>query len=317
MSLAAFSGKLVGLAVRLSRRVLGKLWWTAPLCIYVIFQIVSSVSQMYQKWEESSRVEGIFAQAEEALDAGQYRKTIQLTQHVDRADPDRAQALLRQAKQTLIAKEGPPLLRRAQEALKNATFNEAIKLTDELNSIGAFPKKSEAIRVEAKRRGRIKNAPNLLHQAQKELADKRYDSALAQAQLIPKKAAEYSQAQRVIRVVERYKRREAQERERQRLREAKERNRRIRLQQIQARKSFARIYENEMLEKYIDMKVRTRGPNHDILYLEWILIGRPYVHNFINNAEMMAGLKIAGFKKIIFTDGSEFDRQTWTYDIFR
>ena len=140
MSLAAFSGKLVGLAVRLSRRVLGKLWWTAPLFIYVIFQIVSSVSQIYQKWEESSRVEGIFAQAEEALDAGQYRKTIQLTQHVDRADPDRAQALLRQAKQTLIAKEGPPLLRRAQEALKNETFNEAIKLTDELNSIVRFPR---------------------------------------------------------------------------------------------------------------------------------------------------------------------------------
>ena len=165
------------------------------------------------------------------------------------------------------------------------------------------------------KRERINNSPNFLRNARAQLDAKQYMLALNAARLIPKEAAEYAGAQKIISVAEIGFRAEAPARERKRLWEAKEQQKKRELARFEVRKRIARLLEVEMLEKYIDMKITTRGRKRETLHLEWLGISRPYVHNFINDDNTMAGFRIAGFKKIIFTDGSEYERKTWTYTI--
>lgn len=76
------------------------------------------------------------------------------------------------------------------------------------------------------------------------------------------------------------------------------------------RQAFIHILENNMLDQGHDFYLSLHGQNEDELQVKYVLMSRPFVHNFTRkykeNMRVMAEL---GFTKIVFTDGYD---ETWT-----
>ena len=66
--------------------------------------------------------------------------------------------------------------------------------------------------------------------------------------------------------------------------------------------------EDRYLKAGQDFTIRTRGKNATTLYIRWVLIGRPFVYNAINDQNIMGQWRLLGFKTVIFTDGYD---HTW------
>ena len=77
---------------------------------------------------------------------------------------------------------------------------------------------------------------------------------------------------------------------------------------ISARKSYAAEMEDKYLRAGQDFTIRAQGKNSTILYIRWVLIGRPFVYNAINDRSIMGQWRLLGFKTVIFTDGYD---HTW------
>lgn len=67
------------------------------------------------------------------------------------------------------------------------------------------------------------------------------------------------------------------------------------------RKAYAENFEHEMLMKGYDYHVSVQGKENTILVIKYILIGRPFVTQFMNNSKMISNLKSLGFKKVILS----------------
>jgi hypothetical protein len=96
-------------------------------------------------------------------------------------------------------------------------------------------------------------------------------------------------------------------------REVDRRNKEIeRLSTIAAREVFAKQLERTYLDKGLDVYVSLEGPEKTTLTLKFVLFSRPLVHQFANDANAIAALRKAGFKKVRLTDGYH---QAWTLDL--
>jgi hypothetical protein len=101
-----------------------------------------------------------------------------------------------------------------------------------------------------------------------------------------------------------------QEQEEYRVRQEKERVERQeykeKVERLAAgRKAFAKGFETLMLDKGQDYLVWTSGPEDTTLTIKWVLINRPFVHNFMKG-DALPQLRNLGFKVLIFTDGMDF-----------
>lgn len=79
-----------------------------------------------------------------------------------------------------------------------------------------------------------------------------------------------------------------------------------------ARKAFAKGYEQDMLNKGLDVYASTHGKDHTTFKIKYILTNRPLVHKLINDENFTGTLKGMGFKKIIMTDGYN---DTWSANL--
>jgi zinc ribbon protein len=69
------------------------------------------------------------------------------------------------------------------------------------------------------------------------------------------------------------------------------------------RQKFAEDYENNMLQKGVDMHASTLGSEARTLRLQYVLISRPLAYQLSNDQDIMRNLQSLGFRKVIMTDG--------------
>jgi hypothetical protein len=81
---------------------------------------------------------------------------------------------------------------------------------------------------------------------------------------------------------------------------------------LEQRKSYAATLEDTYLRKGQDFKIRTEGKDATTLRIQWVLIGRPFVYNAINDRELMLRWKLMGFRTVVFSDGYN---NTWRQQI--
>lgn len=72
---------------------------------------------------------------------------------------------------------------------------------------------------------------------------------------------------------------------------------------LEERKSYAANLEDAYLRKGQDFKIRTEGRGATTLRIQWVLIGRPFVYNAVNDRELMLRWKLMGFRTVVFSDG--------------
>ena len=77
-----------------------------------------------------------------------------------------------------------------------------------------------------------------------------------------------------------------------------------------ARKDYPSEVERSMLDQGYDMTVRALGPHRETLQIEWALMDRLFVHQFINSPEAMASPQSLGFKRLVFVNSVTGD--TWS-----
>ncbi len=82
--------------------------------------------------------------------------------------------------------------------------------------------------------------------------------------------------------------------------------------QIQARKTFAKSYENNLLNQGIDAHVTTHGKDHTVLKVRFIGVSRPLAYKISNNADLLDQFRKIGFKKLNLTNGYD---ENWTIDL--
>lgn len=76
--------------------------------------------------------------------------------------------------------------------------------------------------------------------------------------------------------------------------------------------SMAKVIENRMLDKGLNVDVTTLGSRHTTIKLKYIFVSKVFAHQLSQNGELFEELKKAGFKKLIASDG--YDEQ-WTWDL--
>lgn len=81
---------------------------------------------------------------------------------------------------------------------------------------------------------------------------------------------------------------------------------------VDQRRQLAKRMESSLLDSGLDAKVTTRGKNATTLHLEYVLISRPWIHQFQKNGEFFANLKKAGFTRVVMSDGYG---KTWTWEL--
>jgi len=77
------------------------------------------------------------------------------------------------------------------------------------------------------------------------------------------------------------------------------------------RRKFGETFERQQLAKGLDWHVTVYGKHAEIMRMEWILMSRPAVYRETQDADAMTSLRLIGFRKLVFTNGSE----TWTWDL--
>lgn len=80
---------------------------------------------------------------------------------------------------------------------------------------------------------------------------------------------------------------------------------------VEARRDYARRLESGLLDKWMNVRVRTRGTDARVLVLEYVLVDRTWAHNMSKDASMFAALRRLGFTRFEITDGYN---QSWYWD---
>jgi hypothetical protein len=78
-----------------------------------------------------------------------------------------------------------------------------------------------------------------------------------------------------------------------------------------ARKSYADVYERDLLQAGQDVTVRTQGKNADTLSITYVLINRPFVYQLMNDRELNSKWISLGFKTVRLSDGYD---KSWSYN---
>jgi hypothetical protein len=80
-----------------------------------------------------------------------------------------------------------------------------------------------------------------------------------------------------------------------------------------ARKAYPAEVEKAMLDEGYDMTVRALGPHTETLQIEWALMDRVFVHQFVNSPAPMSSPQGLGFKKLVFVNSVTGD--TWSQSL--
>lgn len=75
---------------------------------------------------------------------------------------------------------------------------------------------------------------------------------------------------------------------------------------VESRRLLAKIIENGMLAKGLDMRVEARGKGRKHLKITYILANRPFVYREMHDSDFIASVRAVGFEEITFTDGYDF-----------
>ncbi|MFN7948397.1 MAG: hypothetical protein U0Z53_23800 [Blastocatellia bacterium] len=70
--------------------------------------------------------------------------------------------------------------------------------------------------------------------------------------------------------------------------------------------------EDVFLRKGIDLYAKVSGPEDTTLTIKYVLMSRPFVYKAANETDFLENMRVAGFRKIVFTDGGS---ATWIYDL--
>ncbi|MEI6125055.1 MAG: SH3 domain-containing protein [Pseudomonadota bacterium] len=81
---------------------------------------------------------------------------------------------------------------------------------------------------------------------------------------------------------------------------------------IEARKLFAKQYENTLLDKGLDFYATTEGEDNTTFKLKYALMTRPLAHQMSKETDFLSTLKSLGFRTAILTDGYN---ETWSIDL--
>lgn len=79
----------------------------------------------------------------------------------------------------------------------------------------------------------------------------------------------------------------------------------------QQRSIYASTTEEIFIKSGMDVKVSANGVKKDQLYLKYVLMSKPLVYKFQNEAMLQEQARVFGFKKITFTNGYN----TWVVDL--
>lgn len=86
-----------------------------------------------------------------------------------------------------------------------------------------------------------------------------------------------------------------------------------RANQRNGRISMAKALDDIYLNRGIDVRVTTRGQNHDTLVLTWVLFSRPNVHKLVNDkGGFVPEARANGFKDVVFQTGFG---ESWSYTL--
>ncbi len=77
------------------------------------------------------------------------------------------------------------------------------------------------------------------------------------------------------------------------------------------RKQCAEKLERSFLDKGIDAHVQAVGKLGNTLSIKWILMSRPFGYKIMNDGDFPESMHACGFKKVHFTNGSEW----WDYGL--
>jgi hypothetical protein len=80
-----------------------------------------------------------------------------------------------------------------------------------------------------------------------------------------------------------------------------------------ARRSWAREYENSLLRRGIDATVTLRGEHATTARIKWVLVSRPLAFQLGESPEFLPTLRGLGFKQVEITDGYD-EAWSWTLD---
>ena len=81
------------------------------------------------------------------------------------------------------------------------------------------------------------------------------------------------------------------------------------------RVAAAKVMENSLLDKGLDVDVNATGIHHKTLRLKWILVSKVTAYQFARDGgETFANLKDAGFTKLVITDGYD---ESWSWNLSR
>lgn len=83
-------------------------------------------------------------------------------------------------------------------------------------------------------------------------------------------------------------------------------------ERIWARQDYVKRTEAAFLDEGKDVYLSLDGKDFDILRFKYVLVSRPFAHQFSNSADTISLLRTLGFKKAILTDGY---RDTWEITI--
>ncbi|MDP2024832.1 hypothetical protein [Sulfuriferula sp.] len=74
---------------------------------------------------------------------------------------------------------------------------------------------------------------------------------------------------------------------------------------VEARKDFAKNLENAFIEKRMNTDVSASGSKNTVLRIKWALASKVSAHD-LSKSDVLESAETAGFKKVIFTDGYDF-----------
>jgi len=80
-----------------------------------------------------------------------------------------------------------------------------------------------------------------------------------------------------------------------------------------ARLTFAKEYENQLLDNGINADVTVSGKNKDYIKMEWALVSKVTAHQ-IAKGDILLQMQNLGFKRFTITNGLEYSNETYYWD---
>lgn len=138
----------------------------------------------------------------------------------------------------------------------------------------------------------LREAKNLLSLKSKEMPFGQIYEAERFLLSIKPEAAEYSEAQKLLKKIDGWKQKIIDNSRKEIAAELKAK-----------RLIYAPIVENQFLDRGYDVTVKVEGKDATVLKIRWILVSRVLVHHISKDQQLIKTWRDMGFKKVLLTDG--------------